>query len=106
VFLPHPQRTISPHNGAERSQSWLTCAGRIADCLPKCSNLDRGRLGTFYEIMRSRIRNFRDLVMQFARQYCAGTGDRWAFFWPARLQADDVGRQQPHHLIGTRKEND
>jgi hypothetical protein len=80
VFLPHPQRTISPHNGAERAQSWLTCAGRIADFLPKCSNLDRGRPGTSYEIMRSRTRNFRGLVTRFARQYCAGTGDPWVFF--------------------------
>jgi hypothetical protein len=60
--------------------------------------------------MGNQIRNFRDFATRFFRQYCAGTGDL-SVRLPARLQAGGVatelsGRQQPHHLTGTRKEND
>jgi hypothetical protein len=84
---------------------WL---GRIADILPKCSNLFAGDPGMFCEMMGNQTRNFRNFATRFFPQYCAGTGDLSVLL--ARLQAGGVaiklsGRQQSS-LIGTGKEND
>jgi hypothetical protein len=58
----------------------------------------------FYEMMRSPLGDFRNLVTQFSRQIALELVTP-GVLWPARL-AGDVGCQQPHHLIGTRRAND
>jgi hypothetical protein len=56
-------------------------------------------------MMRSQPRELAEILVT---QFSGGIALKLVIpgvLWPARL-AGDVGRQQPHHLIGTRKEND
>jgi hypothetical protein len=82
---------------------------RIAELLPKCSNPDRGKPGSFCEMMRTQIKNFRNLATQFFRQHCAGNGDLGVLLGqPAwwRMASRCSSAACLITLIGTRKEND